>query len=308
MPLHRLLFTVGLACGLLLIDPPATPAEDAPPIGIRVGAVATYDLPGKARWDGDDLAEYLENPWPLGAGATAELRAGRTRLSFTWFTSRNLQDALPSLDLSGPLKGSFGTEATMDMGPLVLETDTRVDIDARWSLRGSGYRWRLGRRMIHRNWRWAGYRFGVHADVFGFDMLVDLDGRLVGDTQLRAEVGGIPLAWTTKTDSPPMESRVDLHARGVTLGAVPTLVLLPGGWFELELGPRLELKTMGVEYELRMDGEEIELPDAVQFGRTHRSAKVGYHVRLLAGPFWIEGNDDSGFADEWSTGLRVELP
>ena len=293
-------------------DMPATPSvrttdADAP-VGFRVGVVAAYDLPGRARWEGEDLREYLQNPFPLGAGAMAELRAGRTRLSYTYFSSTNLQEALPNLKLSGPLRGTLESGTTMDMGAATLEADSRVDLDARWALRGSGYRWRLGRRMARVEGSDLAWELHTHADVFGFDMRVDFDGDMRGEAVLSTDVGGIPLSWTSKAESASMQASVDLRARGVTLGFVPKLVLEPGSAFRLELGPRLELKTMGVEYRLQVDGDELELPDVVDLGRTHRSSKIGYHLRLDVGPFWMEGNDDSGFADEWSAGLRIDLP
>ena len=294
-----------LAIGLLIVSQPSLAfTDDDAPLVVRAGAVAAYDLPGKARWNGDDLAQYLENPFPLGAGAMGEVRWRRTRVSYTWFTSRNLQQAVPSLDLGGPLRGSFRSDGAMDMGFLRVVADGDFDLDARWALQGRGYRWRLGRHLGRLGDGLLSLRLDTHADVFGFDMRVDLDGELRGQAEVHTSFAGLPLVWTTETQASSMEGRVDLVARGVTLGLVPALVLEPFSWLVLELGPRLELKTLGIEYEVRMGDASTQLPDIVQLGNMHRSSKIGYHVRFVLGPLWIEGNDDSGFADEWSTGLQ----
>lgn len=281
---------------------PVSAADDLD-LRLRFGAVAAYDLPGKARWGNDDLLEYIENPFPLGAGAMAEVGVGPYSLSFTAFSSRILQQAVPSLELGGPVTGSFEAGQSMAMGPVDLDANGRVDLDATWALQGQGMRWRVGRVLG----AWGGRRMGVewhaHADVFAFDVAVDLDGSLIGTATVVARYEGLPLVVVPQADVSEMRGRVDVAARGVTLGLVPRVYFAGPSWLRLELGPRLELKTMGVEYGMTTEGEGLDASMPVGFGRTFRGSKIGYHVRLDMGPLWIEGNDDSGFADEWSVGI-----
>lgn len=298
-----LLSSLAFVC-LFVVVPfrPAAAAGDAD-VRLRFGAVVAYDLPGKARWGNDDLLEYIENPFPLGAGAVAEVGVGPYSLSFTAFSSRILQQAVPSLELGGRVTGSVEADQSMEMGPMDVDANGRLDLDATWALQGQGMRWRIGRALG----AWGGRRVGVewhaHADVFAFDMAVDLDGRLLGTATVVARYEGLPLVVVPQADVSALRGRVDVAARGVTLGLVPRLYLSGPPWLRLELGPRLELKTMGVEYGMVSEDEGLDVSMPVGFGRTFRGSKIGYHVRLDVGPFWIEGNDDSGFADEWSVGI-----